>query len=142
MRKTIAVLAACTLVFAACGDDDEDSPPDTDSPETTTGDDTGTTDVEDTAVTEVEDTAMTEVDDTAMTDGGESDDSAPDADDVIESLRQQLVDLGLSEQQADCVIDRSVELGMESGGEMPSQEELLDVYEECDVDLTNLQPGS
>jgi hypothetical protein len=39
------------------------------------------------------------------------------------------------------VLDKSMELGMEGGGDMPSNEEILGLYEECNVDLAELQPG-
>ncbi len=72
-------------------------------------------------------------------DGEESETSS--AEDMLDNLRQQLLDLGLNEEQADCVLDKSMELGMEGGGDMPSNEEILGLYEECNVDLAELQPG-
>jgi hypothetical protein len=60
------------------------------------------------------------------------------AGDFLDELRQQLIDLGLTQEQADCVIDRAFELGTENPGETPSNEELLDIYTQCDVDLSDL----
>lgn len=116
MRTSIVTLAVCTLAFAACGDDDE-------TPDT--GDDTVLT---------------TDDDSESTTDDGEESQTSS-AEEMLDTVRQQLLDLGLNEEQADCVLDKSMELGMEGGG-TPSNEELLGVYEECDVDLAELQPGS
>jgi len=60
---------------------------------------------------------------------------------MLDNLRQQLLDLGLNEEQADCVLDKSMELGMEGRGDMPSNKEIIGLYEECNVDLAELQPG-
>jgi len=117
MRKTLAVLAASTLAFAACGDDDET--PDTDDTDTTTGDDTDSTEADD-----------------------DSEDSVPDAiEEQLEQARQQLEAAGLNDEQVDCVIDKSVEMGME-GNATPTFDELQVVFEECDVNLEDLQPES
>ncbi|MDQ3738266.1 MAG: hypothetical protein M3337_03765 [Actinomycetota bacterium] len=141
MRKTLAALAVSTLAFAACGDDDDTMDPDDDT-------DITAPDLDDDDDDDGDDTDVTDAgsdDDTDVTDAGSDDtdggDDAGSADDMMDNLRQQLLDLGLTEEQADCVLDKSLELGMEGGGAMPSQDELLGVYEECDVDFADLQPG-
>ena len=63
-----------------------------------------------------------------------------DTGDIFEQLKQQLIDSGLSEEQADCVIEEAVDLGMEGGGQQPEMEDLMGIFETCDIDLTDFQP--
>lgn len=123
--------------FAACGDDD-DPADDTGTDETTQ--DTGADDT--TADTESDDTVSgsTESDDT-MTVDTESDDtgesSGTDVGQALEAARQQLIDAGLSEEDADCVIDEAVERG--TGGETaPDMNQVMELLEGCGVDPSDL----
>jgi len=56
---------------------------------------------------------------------------------TLDGFKDQLVDLGMSEEQADCVIDEAVELGM-SGETAPDMSAMQDIFATCDVDMTEL----
>jgi hypothetical protein len=60
-----------------------------------------------------------------------------------EILNEAYQEMGLREDQAECLTDRILE-AMESGelDEEQAMSEIFDYLEECDIDLEDLQPGS
>jgi len=73
--------------------------------------------------------------DTTM--GSKGTTAGSDLGETLDGFKDQLVDLGMSEEQADCVIDEAVELGM-SGETAPDMSAMQDIFATCDVDMTEL----
>jgi len=73
--------------------------------------------------------------------GSEGTTAGSDLGETLDGFKDQLVDLGMSEEQADCVIDESVELGM-SGETAPDMSAMQDIFATCDVDMGDLAPSS
>jgi hypothetical protein len=116
-------LAALTLL--ACSDDDDDEPTVTEAD-----------------VTEPE---ATETDEVTLPGGitipSLPDISLPDASavgaEVEDFLRDGLADLGLNDDQIDCLVERIDP----SSGEVPDVSELTDLFDDCDIELSDIQPG-
>jgi hypothetical protein len=129
-KASLAAFAACALVLAACGDDDDDAPSD----DTTEEGDSETTDAPS------DDTdAPSDDTDPPSDDTGDSEGTLPE--DATELAIQILVDnLGLTEDQASCLVEA---MGPESlaSGETPDVQEMMGFLEDCDIELTDLQPG-
>jgi hypothetical protein len=156
VKRPLAVLTIplAVLGFVACGDDDDDN----------TGTTTATTvsatePVETTADTTAETTAET-AGDTGDTGGGATLPSLPDislpditlpggitlpslpnvtlpdVSDIEEQVKQQFVQLGMTEEQAQCLVDK-IDL---SSGQIPDLSSIMDLLGECDINLGDLNP--
>jgi hypothetical protein len=157
VKRPLAVLTIplAVLGFVACGDDDDDN----------TGTTTATTvsatePVETTAETTAATTAETTAETTGDTGGGATLPSLPDislpditlpggitlpslpnitlpdVSEIEEQVKQQFVQLGMTEEQAQCLVDK-LDL---SSGQMPDLSSIMDLLGECDINLGDLNP--
>jgi hypothetical protein len=62
--------------------------------------------------------------------------SLPDVSDIEEQIKDQFVQLGMSDEQAQCLVDK-IDL---SSGEMPDLSSIMDLLGECDINLGDLNP--
>ncbi len=149
MKRPLAVLTIplAVLGFVACGDDDDDG---TDTTTATTV--SSTEPVATTAATTAETTAET-TGDTAgggtlpggitlpslpdiTLPGGATLPSLPDVSDIEEQVKQQFVQLGMTEEQAQCLVDK-IDI---SSGQMPDLSSIMDLLDECDINIGDLNP--
>ena len=155
MKRPLAVLAV--LGFVACGDDDDDgtdtttasSVADTEPEETTATPDTSETTSETTGETSGGDTlpggiTIPSLPDISLPDtlpGGITLPSLPDISlPSTSELQQQIIDtftqMGMTEEQAQCLVDR-IDL---SSGEIPDLSSIMNLFNECDINLGDLNP--
>jgi hypothetical protein len=115
-------LTALTLV--ACGDDD-------DEPTVTEADVT----VPDVSISSPEISLPDEITIPSLPDISLPDISVGEQ--VNEFLRDALGDLGLNDDQIDCLIEQIDP----SSGQVPDVSEMMDLFGECDIEISDLQPS-
>jgi hypothetical protein len=144
VKRPLAVLTVplAVLGFVACGDDDDEDTGTTPSsvtssvtssvdgtvPEETTGDSAG-------GVT------LPSLPDISLPDtlpGGITlpDISLPDVSDIEQEVKDQFIRLGMTEEQAQCLVDQ-IDL---SSGEIPDLSNIMDLLDDCDINLGDLNP--
>jgi hypothetical protein len=62
--------------------------------------------------------------------------SLPDASDIEEEVKDQFVQLGMTEEQAQCLVDQ-IDI---SSGQIPDLSSIMDLLGECDINLGDLNP--
>jgi hypothetical protein len=154
VKRPLAVLTIplAVLGFVACGDDDDDTGTTTATsvsgtePVDTTADTTAETTGDSTdGVTLPDDITLPSLPDITLPGGGTlpslpdislPDVSLPDVSDIEEQIKEQFVQLGMSDEQAQCLVDK-IDL---SSGQMPDLSSIMDLLGECDINLGDLNP--
>jgi hypothetical protein len=152
VKRPLAVLTIplAVLGFVACGDDDDDNTGTTPSsvassvdgtqPDETTGDSAG-------GATLPGEITLPSVPDISLPGGtlpgggtlpdiSLPDISLPDASDIEEEVKDQFVQLGMTEEQAQCLVDQ-IDI---SSGQIPDLSSIMDLLGECDINLGDLNP--
>jgi hypothetical protein len=156
VKRPLAVLTIplAVLGFVACGDDDDDNTGTTPSsvdgtvPDATTGDSLGgATLPDDVTIPSLPDVSLPggtlpgggtlpTLPDISLPDISLPDISLPDASDIEQQVKDQFVQLGMSEEQAQCLVDQ-IDL---SSGQIPDLSSIMDLLGECDINLGDLNP--
>jgi hypothetical protein len=152
VKRPLAVLTIplAVLGFVACGDDDDDTGTTTATtattlggtePQETTVETTGdTTGESGTGLTLPDEITLPSLPDITLPGGGTLPSlpsiSLPDVSDIEEQIKEQFVQLGMSDEQAECLVDK-IDL---SSGEMPDLSSIMDLLGECDINLGDLNP--
>jgi hypothetical protein len=153
-RALAAALVFPLGLLAACGGGDDSGLTNRDD------ESSDTTDEESSDTTEEDSSDTTEEDSSDTTEEGSSDTSADDSDTSIDlgdddEVREQAIDafveLGLSEEDATCLIDaigvdQLIDIGLGSGGDVSNVDPdqinvIIDAISECDIDPTVLTGG-
>jgi hypothetical protein len=145
VKRSLAVLAIplAALGFVACGDDD-------DEPDSTTASSVGSTLPEATTATSTPGTSGGGTQPGGVTlpslpggtlPGGITvpsipDISVPDAEEIEQRVIDTFMQMGMTEEQAQCLVDK-VDL---SSGEAPDLSSIMDLLDECDIDISDLNP--
>jgi hypothetical protein len=146
VKRPLAVLTIplAVLGFVACGDDDDDNTGTTPSsvdatvPEVTTGDSSDAATLPSLPDVSLPDVSLPETLPGGITlpDISLPDVSLPDASDIEEQVKDQFIQLGMTEEQAQCLIDK-IDL---SSGELPDLSSVMDFFGQCDINLSDLNP--
>jgi hypothetical protein len=148
VKRPLAVLTIplAVLGFVACGDDDDDNTGTTPSsvdgtvPEVTTGESTDGVTLpslpDSLPDVSLPDTLPGGITLPSIPDITLPDVSLPDASDIEEQIKEQFVQLGMSDEQAQCLVDK-IDL---SSGQMPDLSSIMDLLGECDINLGDLNP--
>jgi hypothetical protein len=148
VKRPLAVLTIplAVLGFVACGDDDDDntgttpssvaSSADTTVPEETTGDSAGGVTLPSLPDISLPDTLPGGITLPSLPDITLPDISLPDTSDIEERVKEQFIQLGMTEEQAQCLVDQ-IDL---SSGEIPDLSSIMDLLDECDINLGDLNP--
>ena len=123
--RALILVAPLALALGACGDDDD--PPDNSEPDVSAPDVSSP----DSPELTLPGGSVPDLSDLSIPDGITIPEGAEDA--AMESL----TGLGLTEDQAQCLID---EVGI-SEGQVPQMNEMMTVLDECGVNIADLQPG-
>jgi hypothetical protein len=153
-RALAAALVFPLGLLAACGGGDDSglTNRDDESSDTTEADSSDTTDEGSSDTTEEDSSDTTAEGSSDTTEEGSSDSiDVGDEDEVREQAINAFVELGLSEEDATCLIDaigvdQLVDIGLGSGGDIsnvdPEQiQVIIDAIGECDIDPTVLTGG-